>query len=92
MFCVGIFVVHGFDHWQCGKFLHIVRQKNLAPYMQRTDTGDWSCTPYPHFLSLTPNPIAAHPRLFVCSISFNTFSAAVHAGGCIISLNLRMTH
>jgi hypothetical protein len=27
---VGIFVVHGFDPWQFGEFLHIVAQKNLA--------------------------------------------------------------
>ena len=47
MFCVGIFVVHGFDPWQCGEFLHIVPQKNLAPYMQWVDTGNWSCTPHP---------------------------------------------
>jgi len=34
MFSVGIFVVHGFDSWQCGEFLYMVPQKNLALYMQ----------------------------------------------------------
>ena len=33
MFFVEIFVVHGFDPGQCGEFLHIVSQKNLAPYI-----------------------------------------------------------
>jgi hypothetical protein len=33
IFSVGIFVVLGFDPWQCGEFLHIVPQKNLAAYM-----------------------------------------------------------
>ena len=37
-----------------------------------------------------PNPIAAHPLLFVCSISFNIFVAIFHAGECVKSLNLRM--
>jgi len=63
----------------------------------------WPCTcseqiletghePSPLFLSLIPNPIAAHPFLFVCSISFNIFAATVHAAECVMSLNLRMTH
>ena len=34
MFFVEIFVIHEFDPWQGGEFLHIVPQKNLAPYMQ----------------------------------------------------------
>ena len=29
MFSVGIFVVHGFDPWQCGEILHIAPQKNF---------------------------------------------------------------
>jgi len=75
-----------------GKFYiyMVVPQKNLSPYMQWTDTGDWSCTP-PNFLSLIPNLIATHPLLFVCSISFNIFTATVHAVGCAMSLNFRIT-
>ena len=85
MFSVGIFVVHGFDPWQCGEFLRIVPQKNF-PCMcteRILETGHahtHTHTHTSHFLSVIPNLTAAHPTLFVCSSSFNTFTAALHAG------------
>ena len=58
MFSVGIFVVHGFDPWQCGEKFGPIRAVN----------GYWRLvmhTPPPHFLSLIPNPHSSSPT-FVC--------------------------
>ena len=57
---------------------------------QIQETGN-APLPLHHFLSLIPNLIGAHPLLFVCSISFNIFTATVHAVVCAMSLKFRMT-
>jgi len=90
---VEIFVVHGFDAWHCGEFFTYTRLflRKFWPHTcseQLLQTGHASP---PYFLPLIPNPIAAHPLLFVCSISFNIFTATVHAVKCAMSLKFRMT-
>jgi len=95
MFSVEIFVVHGFDAWKCGDILHMrgCSSEKFGPI----NGVNRNCrlvrvAPPPNFLPLIPNLIAAHPLLFVCSISFNIFTATVHAVGRAMSLNFRMTH
>jgi hypothetical protein len=61
IFSVGMCVVRGFNLWHCAEFLHRVPQKNLAPYMQWTDIGDWSCNPSAPFSNPHNKPHSSSP-------------------------------